>query len=255
MNKVCMRRFVRVLMPLLACLLVGASGRAAPEAGSTAESDGLKIWRFSPDPNLPNVLILGDSISIGYTLPVRALLSGKANVFRPVTPDGRRPVNCAGTTSGVQSIESWLAGRHWDVVHFNWGLHDLKHVKQAGTAVKSNDPADPLQADVETYAANLRKIVEKLEGTQARLIFATTTPVQPGTTNPLREPDAPLKYNAAALAIMQERGIRTNDLFTFCLPNLDRLQKPKNVHFTDEGSQALAVEVARCIEQALPAKR
>jgi arylsulfatase A len=233
---------------------VASPTAAAPEAGSAAETDRSLGWRFAPDPSLPNVLILGDSISIGYTLAVRQMLAGKANVFRPMSADGKRPANCNGTTTGVQSIDSWLAGRHWDVIHFNWGLHDLKHVKTAGTAQNSSDPADPVQADVDTYAANLRTLVTKLEATGARLVFATTTPVQPGTTKPLREPDAPVRYNAAAVAIMNNRAIRVNDLFSFCMPQLESLQLPKDVHFTAAGSETLAVEVARVIEQELTRK-
>jgi arylsulfatase A-like enzyme/lysophospholipase L1-like esterase len=225
-----------------------------PEAGSQAETDGGLVWQFTPDPALPNVLILGDSISIGYTLPVRKLLTGKANVFRPMAADGKRPANCGGTTAGVRSIDSWLAGRRWDVIHFNWGLHDLKHVKRAGSSDNSDDPSDPVQADVATYAANLRAIVVKLEATGARLVFATTTPVQPGTTKPLREPESPGLYNAAATAIMRERGIRVNDLFSFCLPRLESLQLPKNVHFTPAGSEALADEVTRVIAEELGKK-
>ena len=41
------------------------------------------------DPSLPNVLLLGDSISIGYHTAVREACAGKANVFRPKT-------NCLG---------------------------------------------------------------------------------------------------------------------------------------------------------------
>ena len=35
------------------------------------------------NPALPRVLLIGDSISIGYTLPVRELLDGRANLHRP----------------------------------------------------------------------------------------------------------------------------------------------------------------------------
>lgn len=38
-------------------------------------------WEFTPDPKLPNVLIIDDSISMGYTPLVRTLLQGKANVI------------------------------------------------------------------------------------------------------------------------------------------------------------------------------
>jgi arylsulfatase A len=231
-----------------------APAASSPERGSAAEAASSAAWQFTPDPNLPNVLILGDSISIGYTLPVRKLLAGKANVFRPMAADGKRPENCSGTTKGVASIDAWLAGRRWAVIHFNWGLHDLKHVARSDPSRASSDPADPVQANLETYAANLRTLVAKLEATGATLVFATTTPVQPGTTKPLREPDAPGRYNAAAGAIMRDRGIRVNDLFAYCEPRLADLQLPRNVHFTADGSAALAAEVARVIEEALPAK-
>src|SRR5262245_17222031 len=65
---------------------------------------------------LPRVLIIGDSISIGYQVPLREALKGKANVHRPGT-------NCGPTTRGVEQIEQWLGDGKWDVVHFNFGLH------------------------------------------------------------------------------------------------------------------------------------
>lgn len=211
-------------------------------------------WAETPDPKLPNVLILGDSISIGYTLQVRELLKGKANVFRPHTADGNKPENCSGTTKGVESIDRWIGDRKWDVIHFNWGLHDLKHVTEPGGNTVSNKAQDPVQATVDQYAANLEKIVERLDKTGAKLIFATTTPVVPKTTGPLREPDSPPKYNAAALKIMKEHGVAVNDLFAFCDPQIEKLQRPKNVHFTDAGSQALAEQVAKAIQAQLNTK-
>ncbi len=246
-------------MPILALAAActaaepGSAGAQSPkpEGASRAETDASLSSAFVPDPALPNVLILGDSISIGYTLPVRKLLAGKANVFRPMTPDGEKPVNCAGTTEGVKSIDRWLRDRKWDVIHFNWGLHDCKHVKEPGTSLNSDDPNDPVQADPETYAANLRTLVAKLEATGAKLVFATTTPVPAGTGKPARRTDAQIRYNAAAEPIVRERGIRVNDLCAFCLPQLEKIQSPKNVHFTPAGSEALGREVARVIEEEL----
>src|SRR4051794_19609114 len=68
---------------------------------------------------LPRVLIIGDSISIGYTGPTQKLLAGKANVQRI-------PENGGPTSNGVAKIKQWLGEEKWDVIHFNWGLHDLK---------------------------------------------------------------------------------------------------------------------------------
>jgi acyl-CoA thioesterase-1 len=221
-----------------------------PEQGSKAEVEA-RPWSFKPDPALPNVLILGDSISIGYTLDVREMLKGRANVFRPLSANGRGAENCSGTTKGVASIDRWLAGHKWSVIHFNFGLHDLKHVATPGADTATSNADDPRQAEVAQYKQNLEAIVKKLEATGARLVFATTTPVAPGTAKPLREPDAPPRYNAAAREVMKAHGIRVNDLFAFCEPQLDKLQLPKNVHFTAAGSKALAAEVVRVIEEEI----
>ncbi|VGO12225.1 hypothetical protein PDESU_00776 [Pontiella desulfatans] len=227
------------------------SQEAAPEKGSHAETDKNAVWSFTPDPNLPNVLILGDSISIGYTLQVRELLQGKANVFRPMR--GNRRLNCNGTGFGVANLDTWLAGQRWDVIHFNWGLHDLKHVKTAGSNDKSNDPDDPTQATLEEYVKNMETIVEKLKATGARLVFATTTPIVQGTLNPLRTPEAPVRYNAAALEIMEANKVRVNDLHALCEPNLNEWQLPRNCHFKPIGSEALAKQVAALIAEELGA--
>ncbi len=71
-------------------------------------------------PGLPRVLLIGDSISMGYTLPVRRILDGKANVHRI-------PANGGPTTRGLASIDKWLGEGNWDLIHFNWGIHDLRH--------------------------------------------------------------------------------------------------------------------------------
>lgn len=238
--------FILLLLPSIS--LVGAEGSA--RAGNEKPS-----WATTPDPNLPNVLILGDSISIGYTLDVRSLLAGKANVFRPISANGRGAENCNGTTKGVQAIDRWIGDRKWDVIHFNFGLHDLKHVAKPGEDAATSNPTDPRQASVESYTRNLETIVGKLQSTGARLVFATTTPVAPGTSSPLREPDVPPLYNAAAEAVMKRHHILINDLFAFCRPHLEEWQQPRNVHFTAAGSKALAGKVAQIIEEELTAAK
>ena len=45
------------------------------------------------NPLLPNVLLIGDSISISYTVDVRKLLKGKADVFR-IPTNGRYASDC-----------------------------------------------------------------------------------------------------------------------------------------------------------------
>ena len=195
-----------------------------------------------------HVLILGDSISIGYTQHVRRMLGEQAVVVRPTASDGERPENCAGTNHGITGIERWLAldGGDWDVIHFNFGLHDLKRV-DAETGKNSDDPSDPHQAPPERYRDQLRQILDTLEATGSRLVYATTTPVPEGDLRPYREPEDAVLYNNIAREVMVEAGIPIDDLYAFALPRLGEIQQPENVHFTNAGSELLAQEVVAAI--------
>jgi acyl-CoA thioesterase-1 len=199
--------------------------------------------------DLPKVLIIGDSISIGYTPFVRDLLQYSAEVFRPMLENGN-PENCAGTTKGVKEIKRWIGDTKWDVIHFNFGLHDIKHVDPE-TGQNSNNPEHPQQADLKQYKKNLKEIVEVLKSTGAKLIFATTTPYPDKVDGPLRQQGMPEKYNQAAIKIMVKNGITINNLYVFMKPRMEELQRPNNVHFTEEGSKALARKVADRIREAL----
>jgi acyl-CoA thioesterase-1 len=195
------------------------------------------------------VLILGDSISIGYTPFVKNILKEKANVYRPVLEDGN-PENCQGTSNGILNIGRWIGNKTWDVIHFNFGLHDIKHVDPE-TRADSQNPQHPHQAELKQYKKNLEFITEKLLATGAKLIFATTTPYPDRVNGPLRKPGMPKEYNKAAVKIMNKKGIMINNLHDFVMPRMTDLQLPANVHFTEEGSKALAYQVAEKIGEAL----
>jgi acyl-CoA thioesterase-1 len=193
-----------------------------------------------------DVLILGDSISIGYTNNVRTALEGRATVVRPTNADGKRAQNCAGTNNGVEKLDQWLAIGDFDVIHFNFGLHDLKRVDPE-TGRNSANPNHPHQADPERYEAQLRDITTRIKATGARVIFATTTPVPEKVGGPLRLPEDAINYNAIALRVMEELDVPIDDLHAFAQPRLAELQNPRDVHFSPAGSQALGEEVARAI--------
>jgi alpha-galactosidase len=189
------------------------------------------------DPRLPRVLLVGDSISIGYTLPVRARLQGVANVHRI-------PENGGPTTRGLAMLAEWVGTNRWDVIHFNWGLHDLK--LEAGGRH---------QVELDQYERNLVRLLDRLQRTGAALIWATTTPVPQGAKGPQRDPADVPRYNEAARRVMDAGGVQINDLHAFAEPRLARIQIPQNVHFTPTGSAELAGRVARDIRKALGQRR
>ena len=185
-------------------------------------------WDFvADDPKLPRVLLIGDSVSRGYTLAVRSALAGKANVHRA-------PENCGPTANGLKKLDIWLASAgpaKWDVIHFNFGIHDR---------------ATPL-AD---YEKRLAQIITSLKSTGAKLIWANTTPI-PDDLEKKQTAASIVERNQAAAAVMKQHGVVTNDLFVAITPNLAGMQNPNDVHFNATGYNFLGATVAKAIENQL----
>jgi len=194
------------------------------------------VTAVKDDPSLPRVLLIGDSITMGYSAAVRAALKGKANVHLI-------PENGATTANGLKKLKTWLGAGKWDVIHFNWGLHDTKIMKDG-----------KYQVPIGQYEKNLRELVTQLKATDAKLIWASTTPVLAGELNPVRKQGAEVEYNAVAKKVMDENRIMSDDLHAFALPQLAEIQTPANVHFSPKGSEILGKHVASCIEPFLSKK-
>lgn len=157
---------------LCAALLLAACGMAAEKkAGNAKKNPPPAMAKLEDKPGLPRVLLIGDSISIGYTVPVRELLEGKANVHRI-------PMNGGPTMNGLANLKAWLGDSKWDVIHFNWGLHDLKY--RGSNNENLADPQLPTshqQVPLPDYEKNLAKLVKQMHATGAKLIWCSTTPV------------------------------------------------------------------------------
>ena len=202
------------------------------------------------DPALPNVMVIGDSISMGYTLDVRALLKGKANVMRPMR-EGGRPANCESTIVGLRDLDAWLGDYKYSVIHFNWGLHDVHHRDAITKEPKLGDKAHfPAAIPLADYKVNLERLVSRLEKTGARLIWASTTIVPEGEVGRIAGEEK--KYNEEASEIMASHHIPTDDLHMLTASFAPELFfAPGNVHYKAEGYRRIAEEVAHSIEQAL----
>ncbi len=249
------------MLAFLAVLCIGGPVSASPpekQAGDSANlpphtpaADLKGDWAVEADVDLPDVLILGDSISIGYTRPVRALLKGRANVFRAMRADGRGVDNCGDTSIGLAKLDGWLGDSKWDVIHFNWGLWDLcyRHPdsKEQGRRDKVNGTLSTTHVE---YERNLDTLVRRLKSTGARLIWASTTVVPEGEVG--RFAGDELKYNEIAARVMARHHIPANDLHAASSgfpPGM--FVKPGDVHFTAGGSEQLAKQVAERISEVL----
>lgn len=228
----------------LFCILVIVFGSLVSVPGF-AQADNKKKQNpvtapIEDDPALPRVLIIGDSISMGYTLDTRAMLKGVANLHRP-------PTNCGPTTKGLEQIDDWLGEGKWDVIHFNWGLHDLKYMNEKGQLVAVDQGKQ--QVPIEQYAKNLDDLVKRMKKTGATLIWRNTTPVPEGAKG--RLPADAVRYNEAAAKVMAKHQVPIHDLYSFAKEHEKEIQRNKDVHYTKEGSKKLAEQVVAVIKSAL----
>jgi hypothetical protein len=185
-----------------------------------------QAWDYVKDvPGLPRVLLIGDSVSRGYTLAARQALAGKANVHRA-------PENCGPTANGLKKIEIWLGDGKWDVIHFNFGIHD-----------RATSAAD--------YRQRLETLVARMKKTGAKLIWASTTPIPPDTKDGPKAAEQIFEKNRIAAEVMAKEGVAVDDLCAFITPHVAKVQNPKDVHFTGEGYELLGKQVATAIGQAL----
>jgi len=192
---------------------------------------------FGVSDDAPRVLIIGDSISIGYTPFVQEFLEGTAVVRH-------NPGNAQDTALGVEKLDEWLGAGDWDVIHFNWGLWDMRY---------DNGFDSPPRVPLAEYEKNLTLLVRRLKATGAKLIWTTTTPVPAGSARRIEAGE--IAYNDAARRIVNEHNIAINDLHSLVAPKLDAYQRKANVHFTRSGSRAMGRQVADCILGVLPWRR
>ena len=99
------------LAPGASAAAANSSAKPTPPLSASAERRAAMV-PIQDDPKLPRVLLIGDSIAMGYTLPLRALLAGKANVHYPYE-------NCHTSDQILAKLDSYLGDKPWDVIQFN----------------------------------------------------------------------------------------------------------------------------------------
>lgn len=189
---------------------------------------------------MKKVLLIGDSIRMGYCGFVKELLANEAEVFYPED-------NCKFSQNVFVHLSWWkdLAGdpATVDVVHWNCGHWDM--ARWRGDDKPLNDP--------DAYAAMLRRIVEHMRKLmpRAKIVFALTTPIQsdaPPLAN-YRDNDDVRRYNAVARAVMDELGVPVNDLFGV-LEGAPASLYADTCHLVEAGYRMLADKVAATIRAA-----
>jgi lysophospholipase L1-like esterase len=184
---------------------------------------------------LLKIVLVGDSIRLGYAPLVAKQLEGKAIVVSS-------KVNAEDSANVLKNLDEWVIKEQPDVVHINAGLHDLKRTNSA------------YQVALADYEKNLETIVQRIRsGTRATVIFATSTPIldqlhaQRKAGFDRYEADVQ-KYNVAAVAVMRQAGVAIDDLHKVVVDGgRERLFGPDGTHYTPAGYEILASAVVDSI--------
>jgi lysophospholipase L1-like esterase/dienelactone hydrolase len=194
---------------------------------------------------LPRIVLIGDSIRLGYAPLVAKRLEGKAVVVSAKDNGG-------DSANVLKNLDAWAVQEKPDLVHFNAGLHDLKRFKKDGK----------YQVDPEQYERDLKGIVSRLrKDTSATIIYADTTPIHDerhakrGADFDRTEADVQ-RYNKTAVGVMKAAGIPVDDLHGIVVQHgADKLLGPDGTHYTKEANEILADAVTDCLLRHLTIRK
>lgn len=182
---------------------------------------------------MKKVLLIGDSIRMGYDKSVKETLKGKANVYFPEE-------NCRFASYVLRYLHEYknflLNGEQADVIHWNAGLWDCLRLYE-------EEPHTP----IEVYAYYIERICVRIQKLfpNAQVVFATSTKVQSEkmSKNFKRYNEEIEKYNEAAVAVVKKYGFTVNDLYAVSA-SLPAEGHSDPVHYyTSEATQAFTKAV------------
>ncbi len=192
---------------------------------------------------MEKVVLIGDSIRMGYEATVRAELADVAEVWAPSE-------NGETSRKILANFERWIVAPKATVVHINCGLHDIK------TRASSGEVAVP----IDEYQSNVCEILARtMKETSATVIWASTTPINEKCHNAGKNPDRfdrfesdVVSYNKSAAKVAELLGVRTDDLFSLVKTiGRDGMLGAGGVHFTPEACETIGVAVSEFLRGVL----
>ena len=181
------------------------------------------------------VMLIGDSIRLGYQAKVTELLAGKATVAGPGE-------NCRFSAYTLFNLAAWVPDDDYDVIQWNNGQWDTAHM-----------PDGLIHTSLPNYLELQERIARILLKKTKRLVFATTTPVWPefftsAARNPRRNEDI-TAYNRAATDLLSPLGVEINDLYPCVAEDIKRYISSDMVHLTQAGNELCAGRIAAVINR------
>ena len=178
---------------------------------------------------MKQVLLLGDSLRMGYEPIVRRMLEGRAGVSGP-EENGR----WAGYT--LKSLRFWIPNLPKpDIIHWNNGLWDLGDDYQLGRPFS-------LPEEYESALERTVTVLNKLFP-EAQIIMATTMPTDNPDTSDI------VGYNEILKTVALSHKIPVDDLFSVIAGRTQEFVGADHIHLTEAGFETVAVQVVRELEK------
>src|SRR5262245_33018457 len=175
---------------------------------------------------------------MGYAPIVIEKLKEKASFINPKD-------NCEDSANVVKNLDTWMEELPVLVV-FNCGLHDIKFKN------------GKYQVEPEKYEKNLKEIVTRIRAKGAKVVFATTTPIDDerhkNRKTGFDRKDADVKkFNEIATKLMKAESVPMIDLYAVVTKaGPKKVLRDDGTHFGTEGNLLLATAVVEAIQQRLP---
>jgi hypothetical protein len=203
------RSMKNILLLFLSLVLMACSEKGRNEC----EWSNADIKAASTD-GRPVLLVIGDSISLGYGPEMQELL--------PSYKVMNAPCNAPDSFDHVVFIDEWLSIPNLAAVTFNSGLHDATYRYNVSDA---------------SYEANMRFVARRVKAKTSNALFLTSTEVLPGT--PAWQPGREVQLNAIATTVMAQEGMPVFDLYSVSQTIPSEHLNSLDVHFTVAGSIVL----------------
>ncbi len=190
---------------------------------------------------MKKILLVGDSIRMGYDQYVKMAFEGVAEVYYPDT-------NCRFASYIVRHLPDWKenlgCGDDVDVVYWNAGLWD-------GLIMVDGQHHTPIEI-YKYYVERVCKTI-KILFPNAKMVFATSTPVQEElfVRSVKRFNRDTEEYNAAAAEIVRSHGGDVDDLYTLAKNAPVSYHSDQTHYYTKAGTKMLTDHVVGCLESIL----
>lgn len=223
---------MKIVYGLLVCVIAASSGVLSQTKQQSIVTEKIE-WTWAdrpehPNENLPNVLLLGDSITRAYYPETAKELEGVANVYLFAT-------SCSsGDPRLLGQVNEYLkmAGVPFSVVHFNNGMHGWGYSEAQ-------------------YSGGLPGLMLALrtQAPKARLIWATTTPIRKDAPDVGRTNARIDERNRLAAVVTRRDRVSVDDQHALMMEHQDMHED--DVHFSKEGSALQAKAVAASVRKIL----